>query len=141
MKFNLSVEVDDQLLRDLRQHFDIGDEIVRQDLQAALERTVETYERDLERKKPAPRTSCGTQEVRMKQAITIPCTLREAKELESVLTEFLQDCDFFLGEGLDIEEAACLRWQRQRATHWSSKLPVAQARARKPRLERRKSHA
>ncbi len=54
MKFNLSVEVDDQLLRDLQQHFDIGAEIVRQDLQAALERTVEIYERDAERKKADP---------------------------------------------------------------------------------------
>ncbi len=54
MKFNLSVEVDDQLLRDLQQHFDIGAEIVRQDLQAALGRTVEIYERDVERKKTDP---------------------------------------------------------------------------------------
>ncbi len=51
MKFNLSVELDDQLLRDLQQHFDIGAAVVRQDLQAALERTVEIYERDVERKK------------------------------------------------------------------------------------------
>ena len=54
MKFNLSVELNDQLLRDLQQHFDIGAEVVRQDLQAALERTVEIYERDVERKKADP---------------------------------------------------------------------------------------
>jgi hypothetical protein len=54
MKFNLSVELDDQLLRDLQQHFDLGAEVVRQDLQAALERTVETYERDVEQNKADP---------------------------------------------------------------------------------------
>jgi hypothetical protein len=54
MKFNLSVEVDEQLLRDLQQHFDTGDEIVRKDLQAALERTVEIYTRGVEWKKADP---------------------------------------------------------------------------------------
>jgi hypothetical protein len=68
----------------------------------------------------------------MKQTITTPCTPREVKEFLSVLTEFLEDCCFFLGGGLDIEEAARLRCQRQRANHWSGKLPVAQVLALKP---------
>ncbi len=62
----------------------------------------------------------------MKQTITIPSTPQEAKELQSVQTEFVDDCDFFLAEGLDIEEAARLRRQRQHATHWSAKLLAAQ---------------
>ncbi len=54
MKFNLSVELDDQLLRELQQHFDIGAEVVHQDLQAVLEKTVGIYKRDVERKKADP---------------------------------------------------------------------------------------
>jgi hypothetical protein len=76
----------------------------------------------------------------MKRAITIPCTLREANELQSVLTEFVEDCDFFLAEGLDIEQAARLRRQRQRANHWSARLMAAHPFASHPRLKRRNSH-
>ncbi len=77
----------------------------------------------------------------MKQTITIPCRPHEAKELQSVLTEFLEDCEFPLAEGLEIEEAVRLRRQRQRANHWSAKLLTARAFALEPRLKRRKSHA
>ena len=77
----------------------------------------------------------------MKQTITIPCTPHEIEELQRVLTEFVDDCDFFLAEGLDIEEAARLRRQRQRANHWSAKLLVPRTLAPKPRLKRRKIHA
>ena len=59
MKFNLSVELDDRLLNDLQQHFDIGAEVVRQDLQAALERTVEIYEYDVEHAKSAEKDKGG----------------------------------------------------------------------------------
>jgi hypothetical protein len=57
------------------------------------------------------------------------------------LTEFADDCDFFLGEGLDIEEAARLRRQRQFPNQWSGKLLVVRGLAPKPRLKRRKSQA
>ncbi len=77
----------------------------------------------------------------MKRTITIPSTPRKVKELHSVLTEFVEDCDFFLAEGLEIEEAARLRHQRQHATHWSAKVLAAQPLAPEPRLKRRKSHA
>jgi hypothetical protein len=59
MKFKLSIEVDDHLLPDLRQYFHIESEIVRQDLQAALARTVEIYERDAVRIKKAKKRKGG----------------------------------------------------------------------------------
>ncbi len=51
MRIRLSVDVEDQLLLDLRQYFQIGIEPVRQDMNETLTQTVEIYRRDIERKK------------------------------------------------------------------------------------------
>ncbi len=55
MRIRLSVDVEDQLLLDLRQYFQIGIETVRQDLNQALTKTVEIYRQDVERKKESAR--------------------------------------------------------------------------------------
>ncbi len=49
------MDVEDQLLLDLRQYFKIGIETVRQDLNGGLTQTVEIYQRDVERKKESAR--------------------------------------------------------------------------------------
>ncbi len=55
MRIRLSVDIEDQLLLDLCQYFQIGIETVRQDLNEVLTQTVEIYRRDVERKKESAR--------------------------------------------------------------------------------------
>ncbi len=55
MRIRLSVEVEEQLLLDLRRYFQIGLETVRHDLNEALTQTVEIYRRDVEGKRDRAR--------------------------------------------------------------------------------------
>ncbi len=68
MRIRLSVDVEDQLLLDLRRYFQIGIETVRQDLNEALTQTVEIYRCDIERKKESARKQLPQKKTRRPHA-------------------------------------------------------------------------